>query len=144
MSDFGYVYCMTNNCMPDMCKIGCIYKKNKTSQDRANELYLTNTPDKFKVVFDIKVKNPSKYETLIHKKLADKRYNKSREFFVCNPDEIIDMFLMKNLIVNDSDKFDFDQNYFNTYIDNNKKVYATNDNIKITNKTENKTEHKIN
>lgn len=29
MSDFGYVYCMTNNCMPDMCKIGCIYKKIK-------------------------------------------------------------------------------------------------------------------
>lgn len=68
MSDFGYVYCVTNNCMPYMCKIGCILKKDKTSDDRAKELYLTNTPDKFKVVFDIKVKNPSKYERLIHKK----------------------------------------------------------------------------
>jgi hypothetical protein len=36
--DYGYVYCMINDSMPNLCKIGYINTINKTSKDRALEL----------------------------------------------------------------------------------------------------------
>ena len=69
-NNYGYVYCITNKYMPQICKIGFVNKPDKTSHDRARELSRhTNCPMPFEVVFDIKVKNPHKYEKIIHKKL---------------------------------------------------------------------------
>jgi hypothetical protein len=61
--NYGYIYCMINDSMPNLCKIGLVYTKNKTSFDRAKELSnSTSCPTPFRVVYDIKVKNPYKYE----------------------------------------------------------------------------------
>ena len=67
--DYGYVYCMINNSMPNLCKIGCVIKSKRTSHTRANELYTTGVPEEFIIVYEIKVKNPIKYEKIIHKPL---------------------------------------------------------------------------
>ena len=110
--DYGYVYCLTNKFMPHICKIGFVNKINKTSHDRAKELSSnTNCPIKFEVEFDIKVKNPYKYEKRIHKKLKHFRINTRREFFLCNPNDIIKYFYKNELIKNDDDNNDFADNY---------------------------------
>jgi hypothetical protein len=115
--NYGFVYCLINDCMPNLCKIGYTDTFNKTSQDRAKELSRsTSCPSDFKVVFDIKVKNPHKYEKILHNKLQHLRHNNKREFFTCSPLDIIDLFNMDNLINNDNDKTDFHFNYFNQYL----------------------------
>lgn len=121
--DYGYVYCLTNKFMPNICKIGFVNKPNKTSHDRAKELSSnTNCPIKFEVEFDIKVKNPQKYERIIHKKLKHLRINPRREFFLCNPNDIIRYFNKTELINNDDDSTDFADNYMTIYKkENNKK-----------------------
>lgn len=115
-NNYGYVYCLYNKYMPNICKIGYTNKPNKTSQDRANELSRhTNCPVPFEVMFDIKVKNPAKYEKFIHKKLKIYRINKRREFFQCNPEDIINYFDKNNLIKYFDENDDFADNYFTIY-----------------------------
>jgi hypothetical protein len=114
--NYGYVYCMINQSMPDLCKIGMVHKENKTSHDRAKELSdSTSSPLPFKVVFDIKVKEPFKYEKKIHNKLSNFRENKKREFFRCNPEDIEKYFKMENLMEIEEERNDFAINYFNKY-----------------------------
>ena len=114
---YGYVYCLINDCMPNLCKIGYTNRINKTSHDRAKELSnSTSCPTEFKVVFDIKVKNPLKYEKILHKKLHNLRYNDKREFFKCTPIEIVDFFKLDNLIECETNKTDFYYKYFNQYL----------------------------
>lgn len=118
--NYGYVYCMINDSMPDLCKIGCVNTINKTSHDRANELTnSTSCPLPFKVVFDIKVREPFKYEKIIHNKLNNFRENRKREFFRCKPEDIEEYFKMENLIEIDEEKYDFAINYFNKYNEQN-------------------------
>jgi len=115
-NDYGYVYCMINISMKNLCKIGFVNIKNKTSHDRAKELSSsTGCPTPFEVIFDIKVKNPSKYEKIIHNKLNNVRQNNKREFFICNPEEIEKYFKIKNLITCNKDIIDFHPNYFTIY-----------------------------
>jgi hypothetical protein len=85
--EYGYVYCMVSR-LNNYCKIGHVHTPYKTSHDRAKELYTTSVPERFNVVFDIKVKNPMYYEKIIHKKLDKYRINKDREFFSCKPNDI--------------------------------------------------------
>jgi hypothetical protein len=112
---YGYVYCMTNKYMPNICKIGFINKINKTSFDRAKELSSnTSCPVKFDVEFDIKVKNPYKYEKRIHKKLNKFRINNNREFFRCLPQDVIKYFYQSELTQNKNNN-DFANNYMTIY-----------------------------
>jgi hypothetical protein len=117
--NYGYVYCLYNKYMPNICKIGYVNKPDKTSHDRAKELSRhTNCPVPFEVVFDIKVRNPQKYEKIIHKKLKKFRINIKREFFECNPEDIITYFEKNNLIKNfdEIDEIDdFADNYLTIY-----------------------------
>ena len=114
--NYGYVYCLVNKDIPHKCKIGCVKAINRTSHDRAKELSSsTSCSMPFIVVFDIKVKNPLKYEKIIHKKLDKYRENKRREFFKCNPKDVIDYFKCDNLILTKDDKNDFPVNYFTEY-----------------------------
>lgn len=116
---YGYVYCLTNKYMPELCKIG--YTDKLTSQQRAYDLSMnTSCPDKFDVIFDIKVKNADKYEKRIHNKLKKYRINKNREFFKCDPYNIIKYFNKEYLIKNDRDIDDFYNNYLTIYIDEKK------------------------
>ena len=123
MNKYGYVYCITNKYMPNICKIGYVNTDNKTSHDRAKELSRhTNCPILFDVEYDIKVKNPNKYEKRIHKKLQELRINKKREFFNCKPQDIIKYF-NKDVLIKYADELnDFSDNYLTIYKKNNKIV----------------------
>lgn len=115
-TSYGYVYCMTNKYMPNLCKIGFINTENKTSENRAKELSKTTScPFMFQVVYDIKVKNPQKYEKRIHKKLKHVRINPRREFFLCKPEDIIKYFNKNNLIKSFDENDDFSENYLTKY-----------------------------
>lgn len=75
---YGYVYCIINDLFPELCKIGMTYR---TSHERNDELSKnTSIPQDFTLIYDIKVKNPQKYEKIIHNKLKDIRYNKKKNF----------------------------------------------------------------
>jgi hypothetical protein len=115
-SNYGYVYCMTNDYTENLCKIGYVRTNGKTSQQRAKELSSsTSSPGVFMVAFDIKVKNASKYEIILHNKLCNIRLKSNKEFFVCKPEDIISYFKMENLIVNDDEKNNFHKNYLTIY-----------------------------
>ena len=136
MSDYGYVYCLINEAMSNYCKIGMVHIPKKTSHMRARELSTsTGCPMPFVVVYDIMVKNPLKYEKILHNKLDMFRYNKNREFFKCNPYDIINYFKMENLIQNIEDKNDFHKDYFKLYLDN---IYFVIDYNKKNNKDDDK------
>ena len=51
----GYIYCLTNESMYGLVKIGEIHAEGKTPHDRARELYTTGVPSPFKVEFAKKV-----------------------------------------------------------------------------------------
>ena len=141
---YGYVYCITNKFMPELCKIGFVDTFNKTSHNRAKELSQnTSCPFPFEVIFDIRVKNPAKYEKRIHKKLHKLRVNKNREFFKIKPKDLIKFFHKEKLIYykkkeedDDDDDDDFDENYLTIY---NKSKF---DKINKFDKTETETESK--
>ena len=90
IEDYGYIYCMSNECMNGILKIG-ITKNNPLL--RANQLYYGNTsiPCKFKIEFCKKVKNPLKVEQYIHNILSNKRYPR-REFFKVTEEEVRRVF----------------------------------------------------
>ncbi len=113
---YGRVYCMTNESLSGLCKIGHVHVPNKTSHTRAKELSNTSIPTDFKVAYDIKIKNPSKYERIIHNKLNEFRQNDRKEFFKCNPEDIMDYFKLENLITCEEDKKDFPDNYFRLHV----------------------------
>ena len=115
-NNYGYVYCLTNKYMPNLCKIGFVNTENKTSHHRAKELSShTNCPEHFEVEFDIKVKNPHKYEKRIHKKLKNFRINPRREFFLCYSYDIIKYFDKNNLIKSVDEHEDFHKDYLKIY-----------------------------
>lgn len=131
-NNYGYVYCLTNKYMPDLCKIGYVNTENKTSLDRAKELSSnTSCPIIFQVVYDIKVKNPQKYEKRIHKKLKHFRINPRREFFLCKPEDIIKYFNRDNLIRSHDELEDFHENYLNKYNTNNTNIMKLEQSIEI-------------
>uniref|UniRef100_A0A6C0HXY1 Chromo domain-containing protein n=1 Tax=viral metagenome TaxID=1070528 RepID=A0A6C0HXY1_9ZZZZ len=94
MSEFeeseGFVYCLTNESMPGLVKVGETHTEGITPEDRASQLYKTGVPLPFKVEFAKKVKNPRQKENILHKLLEKytSRPNGSREFFSTTPDEV--------------------------------------------------------
>jgi len=95
--NYGFVYCLSNQCMPGICKIGQTIEK--TSHERAKELSAsTSFPMPFEVIFYIQVRNPLKYEKMIHDKLKNFRVNKKREFFTGEPHQFIKYFKKENLV----------------------------------------------
>jgi hypothetical protein len=79
----GWVYCISNEFMPGLLKIGMT---DRTPQDRLAEANRSDTwrpPADYVIEFAKKVKNPLKKEKTIHKLLEEynERVNSSREFF---------------------------------------------------------------
>ena len=109
---------MTNESLNGLCKLGHIHVPDKISQKRAKELSNTSIPTDYKVEFDIKVKNARKYENILHNKLKDIRFKQNKEFFKCEPDDIMKYFKLENLITCEEDKYDFPDNYFTLYNNN--------------------------
>jgi hypothetical protein len=125
--NYGFIYCLSNDSLSNIYKIGFTNTIDKTSEDRAKELSNTSIPTPYKVLFDIKVNNPHKYEKIIHDKLIDFRINLKREFFKCSIDNILLYFKKENIITNEDDNNDFPDNYFNNYFDNNINIDTIND-----------------
>jgi T5orf172 domain len=79
----GYVYCMTNEAMPGLVKIGMTCDEPET---RAKELSsATGVPFPFRIYICKKVWNPRLKEQALHELLAvlGFRVNEKREFFNC-------------------------------------------------------------
>lgn len=85
MSEKGYIYCMSNDCMPGIYKIG------KTNRNPAIRLAEANRPPKksaefavplpYKIEFAMYVANSGDKERSIHDSLTPERVNPGREFF---------------------------------------------------------------
>lgn len=75
----GYVYVMVSSEKPNLVKIGMTKRKPKK---RAKELSSsTGVSMPYIVAYKVKVSNPSRVESLVHKRLSDSRVNQNREFF---------------------------------------------------------------
>lgn len=88
----GYIYCLTNEAMPGLVKIGEMHTEGRTPEDRIRELYTTGVPLPFFIEFAKKVQNPVEAEGRIHAFLNDKRLNPRREFFKTSPEVVSKLF----------------------------------------------------
>lgn len=77
----GWVYILSNESMPGLLKIG--FTKN-LPENRARELYQTGLPFPFVVEYKVYTRNPYAIEQRVHRKLAEYRAAKNREFFCCD------------------------------------------------------------
>jgi hypothetical protein len=95
MSNYGFVYCMSNQSMPGLYKIGYTTKPPLL---RAFELSsATGVPEPFDVLFYLETINPQEIERLIHQELDDYRPSQSREFFSANHEIIQKVFMSIDL-----------------------------------------------
>ena len=79
MSNFGFVYILTNKYMPDVCKIGY---SDRSPHTRAEELSKsTGVPCDFDVLCYIEVDEAHAVEQRIHRWLENYRISSNREFF---------------------------------------------------------------
>lgn len=90
MMSIGWLYCLSNQAMPNLLKIG------KTASDpakRACQLYTTSVPHPFKIEIAKKVNDYENKERLIHNLLEkfNKRSNNNREFFN------VDLIIVRNI-----------------------------------------------
>ena len=84
MGSEGYVYCLTNACMPDIVKIGMTMDDPEV---RAVELSsVTGVPSPFQVAISKRIVNPREKEKALHELLTSLgfRVNNKREFFNCS------------------------------------------------------------
>lgn len=90
MEKYGFVYCLINEGMPGLYKIG---STSKAPQNRADELSMaTGVPDEFCVVCYIECENFRQTEKLFHSMLDEYRSNSRREFFKVDLQEIVALF----------------------------------------------------
>lgn len=83
----GFVYILTNQCMPGMVKIG---KTTRSVQARAAELFHTGVPTPFHVEHSVECPDCHALEAEMHGSFADRRVSSSREFFAVNAAEAIE------------------------------------------------------
>ena len=84
----GFVYIMSNPAFPKLIKIG--KSKKDPTTDRVHELNQTGVPEPFKVEYYAFVEDEDYLEMAVHRKFANKRPNKNREFFSVEIVEAID------------------------------------------------------
>ena len=83
----GYVYCLTNEAIPKLVKIG---KTARDPQVRAAEISAaTGVPTPFEVAWARKVPDMDKAEAALHAALSDYRLTRRREFFRCTAAEAL-------------------------------------------------------
>ena len=85
----GYVYCLSNDTMPGIYKIG---RTDRTVEERMRELFSTGVPVPFKCEFSKRVRNSKKIESDLHFALNEHRVHRSREFFRISIDTIEHLF----------------------------------------------------
>lgn len=90
MSNWGFVYCLSNESMPGLYKIGYT---TRSPMQRAEELSRsTGVPTHFDVWFYLETQNPAQVEKRIHDEMARYRTNECREFFSVDDREIFALF----------------------------------------------------
>ncbi len=79
----GWVYCISNECMPGLLKIGMTDRTPQQRLAEANRADTWRPPIDFKIEFAKKVNNALQKEKTLHKLLEqyNERVNRSREFF---------------------------------------------------------------
>jgi len=87
----GYIYCFSNQSMPNILKIGMT---ERTPDIRLKEANISDTwkPSPFKIEFAKKVSNPSQKEKTLHTILKKYRVNSRREFFHVLLEEVRTLF----------------------------------------------------
>lgn len=88
----GYIYCLSNESISGMVKVGMTGTPERTPDLRAKELSSSSgVPTPFKVEFAKLVSDPKKKETTLHKLLSQYtlRINPKREFFRVSPEEVM-------------------------------------------------------
>lgn len=79
MSDFGFVYCLANPCMPGVLKIGMTHR---SPMQRCHELSnSTSATMPFTLLCYGEIQLPREAESCLHEALSEERINGSREFF---------------------------------------------------------------
>lgn len=90
MTDYGYVYVLSNISMPDIVKIGT---SKHGGHVRSGSLFTTGVPSPFVLEFEIYSHDPCGLELQVHRKLEEYRVNERREFFQCSVAEAIEAIL---------------------------------------------------
>ncbi len=79
MSNYGFVYILTNEYMPDVVKIGCT---ERSPHARSEELSRSSgVPAPFRVLCYAEVTDFQGFERKVHEWLGHHRVNENREFF---------------------------------------------------------------
>jgi hypothetical protein len=79
----GYIYILSNTCMPGMVKIGFT---TRNVEERIKELNsASGVPNSFEIEAAFISNAPAKDETKIHTELSEVRVNEAREFFRIEP-----------------------------------------------------------
>lgn len=87
MKTIGFVYILTNDAMPGLCKVGMTMR---SPHARAFELSgATGVPQPFVVAYYCEVENPAEHEKRIHAEFDHLRVGSGREFFRCEPEVLI-------------------------------------------------------
>lgn len=84
----GYVYILSNPCMPNLVKIGYT---TRSVFERINELNSSSgVPEQFIIEASFNSEAPEKDEQYVHLMLNERRTNQNREFFSLEPVEAVD------------------------------------------------------
>lgn len=76
---YGFIYCMSNDSMPGIYKIG--QTERPPSYRRAELSKSTSAPTEFEILMYAEVEEPIQMERFVHERLAEFRVNECREFF---------------------------------------------------------------
>ena len=81
------IYILTNEAMPGLIKIG---KTDRDVEERVRELSRhTGVPLPFSIFYSAEVGDMNTLENALHTAFGDKRLNKSREFFLLSPEQLL-------------------------------------------------------
>jgi hypothetical protein len=83
----GFIYVLLNPAFPQMVKIG---RSERQTQIRSKEISsATGVPLDFLVLYDVLVSDIEAMEEALHRRFADQRVKKQREFFYVSPKQAI-------------------------------------------------------
>jgi hypothetical protein len=91
---YGYLYCFSNESMPNILKIGMTERTPETRLSEANSSDTWRPPTPYKIEFAKKVLNPKQKESTIHMLLEQytQKINPKREFFRVSVEEVKTFF----------------------------------------------------
>jgi hypothetical protein len=90
--EYGFVYCIGNECMPGVYKVGMT---DRAPSKRCDELSAsTSVPKPFDLLFFIESAAPREVEADMHSQLGRYRVSQNREFFECDLRVINKIFLI--------------------------------------------------